>query len=193
MNKKKIKSNRTKSLKDIGPYFNKISKSLKFDLTKAQKRVVSEIHSDMKKNVCMNRLLQGDVGSGKTIVSILSASLAVGNNVQVALMVPTEILAVQHYESFIKEMEEVRITCCLLIGNMNKKERMKILDNIKIPIQGGLDPKILLTDRERLKKEATKYLDIFKDHPYIFNLGHGVLPETDPNMMDYLVKIVKDY
>jgi len=131
MNKKKIKSNRTKSLKDIGPYFNKISKSLKFDLTKAQKRVVSEIHSDMKKNVCMNRLLQGDVGSGKTIVSILSASLAVGNNVQVALMVPTEILAVQHYESFIKEMEEVRITCCLLIGNMNKKERMKILDNIK--------------------------------------------------------------
>ena len=65
--------------------------------------------------------------------------------------------------------------------------------DIKIPIQGGMDPKILLTDKENLKKEAKKYLDIFKDHPYIFNLGHGVLPETDPNMMDYLVKIVKDY
>ncbi len=69
----------------------------------------------------------------------------------------------------------------------------KILNDIKIPIQGGLDPKILLTDKETLKKEATKYLDIFKDHPYIFNLGHGVLPETDPIMMDYLVNMVKDY
>ena len=64
---------------------------------------------------------------------------------------------------------------------------------IKIPVQGGMDPKILLTNKENLKKEAKKYLDIFKDHPYIFNLGHGVLPETDPNMMDYLVKMVKDY
>ena len=69
----------------------------------------------------------------------------------------------------------------------------KILNDINIPIQGGLDPKILLTDKETIKKEATKYLNIFKDHPYIFNLGHGVLPETDPNMMDHLVKIVKDY
>ena len=69
----------------------------------------------------------------------------------------------------------------------------KILKEIKIPIQGGLDPKILLSDKDTLKKEASKYLDIFKDHPYIFNLGHGVLPETDPNMFDYLVKTVKNY
>jgi len=69
----------------------------------------------------------------------------------------------------------------------------KILKDIKIPVQGGMDPQILLSDKENLKKEAKKYLDIFKDHPYIFNLGHGVLPETDPNMMDYLVKTVKDY
>ena len=64
---------------------------------------------------------------------------------------------------------------------------------IKIPVQGGMDPKILLTNKENLKKETMKYLNIFKNHPYIFNLGHGVLPETDPNMMDYLVKMVKDY
>ena len=70
---------------------------------------------------------------------------------------------------------------------------IKIQKEIRIPIQGGMDPKILLTDKDILKREATKYLDIFKDHPYIFNLGHGVLPETDPNMMDYLVKTVKDY
>ena len=69
----------------------------------------------------------------------------------------------------------------------------KINREIKIPVQGGMDPKVLLYDKENLKKEAIKYLDIFKDHPYIFNLGHGVLPETDPNMMDYLVKTVKDY
>jgi len=68
-----------------------------------------------------------------------------------------------------------------------------ILKDIKIPIQGGLDPKILLTDKETLKKEALKYLDIFKDHPYIFNLGHGVLPETKPDMVDYLVKLVKNH
>ena len=69
----------------------------------------------------------------------------------------------------------------------------KIEKEISIPVQGGLDPKVLLSDKENLKKEAKRYLDIFKDHPYIFNLGHGILPETDTGMMDYLVKIVKDY
>ena len=68
-----------------------------------------------------------------------------------------------------------------------------ICKEITIPVQGGLDPKILLTDSENLKKQTFKYLDIFKDHPYIFNLGHGVLPETNPDMVDYLVKTVKDY
>ena len=69
----------------------------------------------------------------------------------------------------------------------------QILKDIKIPIQGGLDPKVLLSDKENLKKETIKYLDIFKDHPYIFNLGHGVLPETNPEMVQYLVQMVKDY
>ncbi len=70
---------------------------------------------------------------------------------------------------------------------------VKISKEIKIPVQGGMDPKVLLSDKGNLKKQIIKYLDIFRDHPYIFNLGHGVLPETDPNMMDYLVKTVKDY
>ena len=74
--------------------------------------------------------------------------------------------------------------------NIDPKE---ILEDIQIPIQGGLDPKILLTDKETLKKEAIKYLDIFKDHPYIFNLGHGVLPETSPEMVECLVTTVKNY
>ena len=70
----------------------------------------------------------------------------------------------------------------------------KIISNeIKIPIQGGLDPKILLTDKETLKKETIKYLNIFKNHPYIFNLGHGVLPETKPEMVEYLVNVVRNH
>ena len=74
--------------------------------------------------------------------------------------------------------------------NISPKE---IIKNIKIPVQGGLDPKILLTDKETLKKETLKYLEIFKNHPYIFNLGHGVLPETNPEMIEYLVKTVKEH
>ena len=68
-----------------------------------------------------------------------------------------------------------------------------IKKELNIPIQGGLDPKILLTDKENLKRQTLKYLDNFKDHPYIFNLGHGVLPKTNPDMVDYLVKTVNDY
>ncbi|MDC3037345.1 uroporphyrinogen decarboxylase [Candidatus Pelagibacter sp.] len=70
---------------------------------------------------------------------------------------------------------------------------LMISKNIKIPVQGGLDPKILLTDKDNLKKQVLKYLDIFKDHPYIFNLGHGILPETNPEMVECLVNTVKNY
>ena len=70
---------------------------------------------------------------------------------------------------------------------------LAISKSIKIPVQGGLDPKILLTDKETLEKEAIKYLDIFKDHPYIFNLGHGILPKTKPEMLEHLVEFVKNY
>jgi uroporphyrinogen decarboxylase len=70
---------------------------------------------------------------------------------------------------------------------------ISISQQIEIPIQGGLDPKILLSDKENLKKETLKYLNIFKNHPYIFNLGHGVVPETDPAKVKYLVELVKDY
>ena len=79
----------------------------------------------------MNRLLQGDVSSGKTIVAILSSAIAVGNNFQVAIMAPTEILARQHYLSFIGQMNKAKVTCALLIGNMKKKERTSIISGIK--------------------------------------------------------------
>ena len=69
----------------------------------------------------------------------------------------------------------------------------KIIKEIKIPIQGGLNPKILLKDKETLKKEVEKYLNIFKDHPYVFNLGHGILPETKTEMVGELINIVRNY
>ena len=68
----------------------------------------------------------------------------------------------------------------------------KLLEEIDIPVQGGLNPEKLLEDKDTLKQEVKKYLKIFKNHPYIFNLGHGVLPETNPNMVEYLIKFIKD-
>ena len=69
----------------------------------------------------------------------------------------------------------------------------KIIKEIQIPIQGGLDPKVLLSNKKNLHLEATNYLRIFKDHPYVFNLGHGILPETKIEMVEELVKIVREY
>ena len=69
----------------------------------------------------------------------------------------------------------------------------KIVNEIKIPIQGGLDPKILLTDQKTLRTEVEKYLNIFKDHPYVFNLGHGILPETKIEMVEELIDIVRNF
>ena len=74
-----------------------------------------------------------------------------------------------------------------------KDLRILIKEKLKeIPIQGGLDPKILLTDKKKIKKSVKNYLNIFSDHPYIFNLGHGVLPNTKPEIIEYVIKIVRD-
>jgi len=69
----------------------------------------------------------------------------------------------------------------------------KIVSELDLPIQGGLDPKILLTDKDKVKNEVEKYLTIFKDHPYVFNLGHGILPETKIELVEQLIKVVKNF
>ena len=94
---------------------------------------------------------------------------------------------IKNYKEYVENIQPDIISIDYQVDpNIIRKE-------IKIPVQGGLNPNILLTNKEKIKKETLKYLDIFKDHPYIFNLGHGVMPETDPKMVDYLVKIVKNY
>ena len=131
LRKKSILQLGAKRLIDIGPYFRPISETLDFNLTKAQKRVIQDVHLDMKNDYPMNRLVQGDVGCGKTIVAILISSIAVGNNVQVAIMAPTEILARQHFHSFEEQLNKAKITCALLIGKMRKAERVKIISGLK--------------------------------------------------------------
>ena len=121
----------TKPLDKTGPHVKLIYDQLNFELTDAQNRVLKEIRTDLGKPITMNRLLQGDVGSGKTIVAVLAAAIAIGNNVQIAVMAPTEILVHQHYESFKTFSEIGKITCAILVGNTKEGERKKVIDALK--------------------------------------------------------------
>ena len=149
--------------------------------------------------------INNQIKNGATIIQIFDswAGLLEENNIFELIYNPTSRIV-----DYVKSLNIPVI--CFPRGIKNYKEYCKIVkpdvinidyevdpkkikEEINITVQGGLNPKTLLTDKENLKKETLKYLDIFKDHPYIFNLGHGVLPETNPNMVDYLVKLVKDY
>ncbi len=111
----------------IGDYFNTFYKQyIPFDLTNAQKRVIREIRQDCGSGKQMNRLLQGDVGSGKTLVAVMCMLMALDNCYQTCLMAPTEILATQHYETISGMLKELGITVALLTGSTRKKEREEI-------------------------------------------------------------------
>ena len=104
---------------------------LPYKLTKAQLKVLEEIDSDMESKKCMNRLLQGDVGSGKTVVSIIASYKAVKSGMQVAIMAPTAILATQHLEEFNKILSKYNIKSELLISSITKKNKNEILEKLK--------------------------------------------------------------
>ena len=111
----------------IGHYFNTFyEKNLPFTLTGAQKRVLKEIRADVRSGRQMNRLLQGDVGSGKTLVALMSMLMATDNGYQAAMMAPTEILATQHYETLTQLLKGTGVNLSLLTGSTKKKEREKI-------------------------------------------------------------------
>jgi len=149
--------------------------------------------------------IKHQIKNGATIIQIFDswAGLLKEQDLQNFIYIPTLNLV-----NFVKSLNIPVI--CFPRGIKNYNEYCKIVKpdvisidyeinpdeirkNTDITIQGGFDPKILLTDQEKIKLEAKKYLESFKDHPYIFNLGHGILPETDPNMVDYLIKFVKDF
>ncbi len=114
-----------------GAYVKELYNLIPFELTSAQINVLREIRKDLSSKACMNRLLQGDVGSGKTIVAFLTASIVIGNEAQVAVMAPTEILAEQHYQNFKKYCDEIKIVSAMLKGGMKKSERTEILSGLK--------------------------------------------------------------
>ena len=115
----------------VGAAFNACYNSLPYELTGAQKRVIREIHSDMKSGHQMNRLLQGDVGSGKTMVAVLSALLAVDNGFQACIMAPTEVLAQQHFANISKYLAPTGVRCALLTGSSTQKERREIDEGLR--------------------------------------------------------------
>lgn len=116
----------------IGDLFNSFYKEyLPFQLTNAQKKVLREIYADMSSGKQMNRLLQGDVGSGKTLVALMSMLVALDNGFQASMMAPTEILAQQHFESISKFLEGMNVKVAILTGSSKKKEREVVLQGIK--------------------------------------------------------------
>ena len=145
----------------VGTYFNDFYKNhLPFDLTNAQKRVIKEIRNDMGSGAQMNRLLQGDVGSGKTIVALMTALLAKDNEFQACLMAPTEILATQHFNGLSELCEKTDLQLALLTGSSKTSERKIIHERLE---NGELDILIgthaLLEDKVQFKNLGLAIID----------------------------------
>tara|TARA_Y100000590_G_scaffold140053_1_gene160595 strand:+ start:430 stop:2535 length:2106 start_codon:yes stop_codon:yes gene_type:complete len=149
------------NFKKVGDFFNLFYKNhLKFDLTNAQKRVLKEIRNDLGSNAQMNRLLQGDVGSGKTIIAFMTALIAIDNEFQVCIMAPTEILSVQHFNNFKDICNLLNINVKLLTGSTKTLERKRIhkeLENGELNLLIGTHA--LIEDKVRFKNLGIAIID----------------------------------
>ncbi len=158
VHKSKIKGH---TFDKIGHYFNTFfSEHLPFELTEAQKRVIKEIRNDLGSNAQMNRLLQGDVGSGKTIVALMSMLIALDNGFQACLMAPTEILSVQHYNGLIEMCKQLNTSIELLTGSTKTSKRKEIhqkLENGELDILIGTHA--LLEDKVKFKNLGLAIVD----------------------------------
>ena len=161
--KKLVRKSKIKgfNFEKVGDNFNNFyNNKLPFDLTNAQKKVLKEIRKDLGSNAQMNRLLQGDVGSGKTIVALLTMLIALDNGFQAALMAPTEILATQHYNSLVELLEGLNISIKLLTGSTKIKERRIIheqLENGELNILIGTHA--LIEDKVKFKNLGIAIID----------------------------------
>ncbi len=161
--KKLVRKSKIKgfNFEKVGDNFNNFyTNKLPFHLTNAQKRVLKEIRKDLGSNAQMNRLLQGDVGSGKTIVALLTMLIALDNGFQAALMAPTEILATQHYNSLVALLEGLNISIKLLTGSTKTKERRIIheqLENGTLNILIGTHA--LIEDKVKFKNLGIAIID----------------------------------
>ena len=158
INKKKIKG---LPFDKVGDHFNNFYKNhLPFELTNAQKRVLKEIRSDLGSHAQMNRLLQGDVGSGKTIVALMSVLMALDNGYQACLMAPTEILSVQHYNGLVELCKDLKIRIKILTGSSKTSERKEIhnlLENGELDLLIGTHA--LLEDKVKFKNLGLAIID----------------------------------
>jgi len=158
IHKSKIKGYRFET---VGDYFNTFyNKHLPFELTNAQKRVLKEIRIDMGSNAQMNRLLQGDVGSGKTIVALMSMFIAIDNDFQSTLMAPTEILAFQHYNGLKPFCDAIGVTIALLTGSSKTAARRVIHENLESgALQIIVGTHALLEDKVKFKNLGLAIID----------------------------------
>jgi len=143
------------SFSNVGHYFNTFfSEHLPFELTNAQKRVIKEIRADLGSNAQMNRLLQGDVGSGKTIVALMAVLIALDNDFQACIMAPTEILSVQHYNGLVSYCNNLNISIKLLTGSSTTLERREIHESLE---NGDLQ---LLIGTHALLEDSVKFKNL---------------------------------
>lgn len=160
---KKLRKAKTRGLvfENVGDNFLKFyNDKLSFDLTNAQKRVIKEIRADLGSGIQMNRLLQGDVGSGKTIVALLCMLLSLDNGHQATIMAPTEILAQQHFEGIGESLRDLGIQIAFLSGSIKGKKRQAILEQLeegKIDIIVGTHA--LLEDHVKFKNLGLAIID----------------------------------
>lgn len=158
--------------------------SLPFELTKDQKRVLKEITLDMEQSISMQRLLQGDVGSGKTIVAMLALVKTVENGYQGAFMVPTEILAQQHYKSLTNTLSPFGIRIALLSGNLSKKNRDKLLEEINAgEVQIVIGTHALIQEDVQFKNVGL----VITDEQHRFGVRQRLLLQEKGNSPDVLV------
>lgn len=150
--KKKIKGI---VLEKVGDVFNEFySDYLPFELTNAQKRVIKEIRADIGSGIHMNRLLQGDVGSGKTLVALMTMLIAIDNGYQACMMAPTEILAIQHYHTICKFLEKMDVRVELLTGSTKKAARKELHTDLK---SGAIH---ILVGTHALLEDVVQYKDL---------------------------------
>ena len=183
MRKSKIKENKYDSIKFKTKSYNKILKNLDFELTGSQQLSLREIVDDFISENPMNRMIQGDVGCGKTIVSILASSIVVDNDYQVGIMAPTDLLSKQLYKNFKSHFEAIGIKCSLLVGSLKPKDKDKVLKEIKLGKSN-----IIIGTHALFQKDVQfhnlGFVVIDEQHRFGVNQRQKLLSKsTNPNLM----------
>ena len=183
MRKSKIKENKYDSIKFKTKTYNKILKNLDFELTGSQQLSLREIVDDFISENPMNRMIQGDVGCGKTIVSILASSIVVDNDYQVGIMAPTDLLSKQLYKNFKSHFEAIGIKCSLLVGSLKPKDKDKVLEDIKLGKSN-----IIIGTHALFQKDVQfhnlGFVVIDEQHRFGVNQRQKLLSKsTNPNLM----------